>query len=112
MPCGRVGLDPQGKVFTDQDQRDRMASALMVMAKHHGLPSIDSLAWSKDGQSVFAFSGNPSDGKFVWLSNQEGKSQTVERNTQSLAIIQTTPSIATQTNTVQLAQPNLHPHQH
>jgi hypothetical protein len=105
-------LDPQGKVFTDQDQRDRMASALMVMAKHHGLPSIDSLAWSKDGQSVFAFSGNPSDGKFVWLSNQEGKSQTVERNTQSLAMIQNTPSLATQTQAVQQGQSNTHPHLH
>ncbi len=105
-------LDPQGKVFTDQDQRDRMASALMVMAKHHGLPSIDSLAWSKDGQSVFAVSGNPSDGKFVWLSNQEGKSQPVERNTQSLAMIQNTPSLTAQAPTVQQGQSNTHPHLH
>ncbi len=103
-------LDPQGKVFTDQDQRDRMASALMVMAKHHGLPSIDTVAWSKDGQSVFAFSGNPSDGKFVWLSNQEGKSLPVERNTQSLAMIQATPSLTMQTQTMQLGQSNPHPH--
>ncbi len=105
-------LDPQGNVFTNQDQRDRMASALMVMAKHHHLPGIDTVAWSKDGQSVFAGSGDPSAGKFVWLSNEEGKSQPVERNTQSLAMIPSAPSVSAQAPTLQQGPSQSNPHTH
>ena len=109
---GIAHLDPQGKVFADQDQRDRMASALMVMAKHHGLPGIDTVAWSKDGQSVFAISGDPSLGKFVWLGNEEGKSQPVDRNTQSLATIPSPPSLNTQTPPSQQSQSTSHSNIH
>lgn len=108
---GIANLDPQGKVFVDQDQRDRMASSLMVMAKHHGLPGIDTVAWSKDGQSVFAVSGDPSLGKFVWLGNEEGKSQPVERNTQSLATIPSPQSVNTQSPaSQQTSTPHSHIH--
>ncbi|MGN6152347.1 MAG: XVIPCD domain-containing protein [Lysobacteraceae bacterium] len=84
---GEIGkLDPNGLVFKTPDERERMASALLVVAAHHKLPSIDTVSWSKDGMSVFAGSGDPSHGKFVWLGNSEGVSQSVERNTQSLAM--------------------------
>ena len=84
---GEIGkLDPNSQVFKTPDERERMASALMVMAAHHKLPAVDTVSWSKDGTSVFVGSGDPSHGKFAWVGNHEGVSQTVERNTQSLAM--------------------------
>jgi hypothetical protein len=108
-------LDPTNAIFTDQDQRDRMASALMVEAKRSGrMTGIDTVAWGQGmGQgNLFAEQGDPSLGKFVWMSPQQGISRSVEQNTQALAMIQPTPSLTTQTNTLQQGQSNPHLHQY
>lgn len=100
-------LDPKGEVFANQDQRDRMASSLLVLAKHQGMTGIDSVAWGQGmGQgNIFVGQGDPSLGKFVWLSPKDGVSHSVEQNTQALAKIQN-PSQPTQNPTQQ------HHHQH
>lgn len=106
---GEIGkIDPKGEVFKTPDERERMASGLMVMAAHHKLPSLDQLAWNHEKQAMFVISGNPQDGNFAWLGKQEGLSQTVERNTQSLAMAQQ-PSVSQ--NQTQHQTNTQHPHQ-
>ena len=99
-----VKIDPNGQIFKTPEERERMASGLMVMAAHHKLPSLDQLAWNNEKQAMFVISGNPKDGNFAWLGKQEGLSQTVERNTQSLAMVQQ-PSVSQQQTPTQH-----HPH--
>ncbi len=103
-------LDPQGREFKNQDQRDRMASALMVMAKLGELPGIDHVMWNSRGDALVAVSGDPkrSDSKIAWLSPEDGLKQTVERNTESLAKI---PAVA-QPMQVQGQAQTQTPHQH
>jgi hypothetical protein len=83
-------LDPNGQCFKNQDERDRMASSLMVLAKQNGLTGIDKVAWGTGmGQgNIFAEQGDPMLGKFVWLPPQEGISRSVQQNTQALGQIQ------------------------
>lgn len=107
---GEIGkIDPNSQVFKTPDERERMASALMVMAAHHKLPSMDQVAWNQDKQALFVISGNPENGNFAWLTRQEGLSQTVERNTQSLAMAQQ-PSPTMSQGQTQGQTPH-HPHQ-
>ena len=102
-------LDPKGQVFGTPDQRERMASALMVMAAYQKLPGIDSVSWNNDRTGIFAGYGDPIHGKFVWLGNGEGVSQTVERNTQSLAMLQS-PQPTMSSNQMQGQTPGQTPH--
>jgi len=102
-------LDPNGTIFKTTDERERMTSALLVMAAHHNLPSMDMVAWNPEKQSMFVVSGQPEQGNFVWLNRQEGLSQTVERNTESLAMAQQ-QSISQNPN--QNQTPSQHPPQH
>lgn len=107
---GEIGkLDPKGEVFKTPEERERMASGLMVMAAHHKLPSLDQVAWNHEKQTMFVISGKPQDGNFAWLGKEEGLSQTVESNTRSLAMAQQ-PSPTMSQGQTQGQTPH-HPHQ-
>lgn len=111
-------LDPQQRVFT-AEQRETMASSLVVMAKHHGMSGIDRVQGFDDhGKPSIKLSfdnGGMSAPQMTWLSVEEGlKNRSVTANTGALELMahhreQVAQSLNTQrsqTVDVQLPPPN------
>ena len=81
-------LDPRQEVLKGQ-QREGMASSLVVVAKYEGMPGMSRLSWMDDGgkpslKMEFDGSGGR-EGRICWLGLAEGAQRTVQQNTQSLA---------------------------
>lgn len=97
-------LDPKQQVFNPQ-QRESMASSLMVVARHEGLPGIDHVVWNTSGTALVAVSGtldSPAS-RISWMEPQQGMHRTIEQNTEALQQIATRQQ--SQTPTTQSPSP-------